>query len=196
MAILQVLVTLTSPSSISKYRQISPLLLTLLLTNADASFLGSGWFFGLGCCRIVINPNPASWRTLDRTRTRDLRSHKSSEAVLVRPYVPVESAHLQATREIEASDCTLRTGAYQPGCSTYVVVNMRSRRGFRRRSEHNQGWRWACPRGHEKHIVDRHSRCDGFHYLRWIPAHGPSCRRRMDERWTNPTPLTHECKGT
>ena len=41
------------PSSICQYRQISPLLLTLLLTIADASLLGSGylivpWFFHKG----------------------------------------------------------------------------------------------------------------------------------------------------
>jgi hypothetical protein len=42
MAILQVLVNLLCPPSIGQYRQLSPLLLTLLLTIADASFLGSG----------------------------------------------------------------------------------------------------------------------------------------------------------
>jgi hypothetical protein len=48
MAVLQVLITLLSPSSMRQYRQISPLLLTLLLTIADASFLGSGWVLRAG----------------------------------------------------------------------------------------------------------------------------------------------------
>ena len=34
----------------------------------------------------------------------------------MRPYVSVQSAHLQAFLEVVASDCPLRTGAYQPGC--------------------------------------------------------------------------------
>ena len=42
------------------------------------------------------------------------------------PYVSVEFADLQVFREIRASDCPLRTGAYQPGCSTVAV---RSRTG-------------------------------------------------------------------
>jgi hypothetical protein len=33
----------------------------------------------------------------------------------VRPYVSVQSALLQAFLEVEASDCPLRTGAYQHG---------------------------------------------------------------------------------
>ncbi len=56
----------------------------------------------------------------DGARTRDLRSHNSSEPGPVCPDVSVESVHLQGFREIEASTCPLRTGAYQPGCSTFV----------------------------------------------------------------------------
>ena len=39
----------------------------------------------------------------------------------MRPHVSVESAYLQVIREIKTSDCPLRTGAYQPGCSTVAV---------------------------------------------------------------------------
>ena len=64
---------------------------------------------------------PANGGVTDGDRTRDLRSHNSSEGGPVCPYVSVESAHLQVIREIRASDCPLRTGAYQPGCSTVAV---------------------------------------------------------------------------
>ena len=57
----------------------------------------------------------------DGARTRDLRSHKSNEGGPVHPSVSVQSAHLQAFREIDTSDRPLRTGAYQPGCSTVAV---------------------------------------------------------------------------
>jgi hypothetical protein len=49
MAVLQALLPLLCPSSIRKYRQISPLLLTLLLTIADTSFLGA-----LLCCADLV----------------------------------------------------------------------------------------------------------------------------------------------
>jgi hypothetical protein len=48
MAVFQVLMTLLSPSSIHQYRQILPLLLTLLLTIADVLFLGV-----LGMCVVA-----------------------------------------------------------------------------------------------------------------------------------------------
>ncbi len=57
----------------------------------------------------------------------------SSEAVLVRPDAPVESADLQGFLEIEASDCPLRSGAYQPGCSKSIRADL-------------DGWPAHCPR--------------------------------------------------
>ena len=55
----------------------------------------------------------------------------------MRPDVSVESADLQVFREIEASDCPLRAGAYYPGCSTLPMSSIQIYAGFRIRTYGN-----------------------------------------------------------
>ena len=69
----------------------------------------------------TVYPRRRFERVTDGTRTRDLRSHNSREVVPARPDVSAESACLQVFREILASECPLRTGAYRSGCGTVAV---------------------------------------------------------------------------
>ncbi len=60
-------------------------------------------------------------RVTDGAQTRALRSHSSSETVPGGPDVSAESANLQVFRESAVQNRPMRTGVYQPGCSTAAV---------------------------------------------------------------------------
>ena len=65
-----------------------------------------------------------SKRVTDGTRTRALRSHTSSEAGPVRPYVSVESAHLQVFQGVGGGGLSAAYRRVSARSST-VAVNIR-----------------------------------------------------------------------